>query len=1056
MRDREYELILDSLQETGVYVIRADDHRLLYFNERVRRITPAARAGMVCHELWSDSCGSCPLLAIGNRRESRSVCYSSPFGRVVDLTATRVMWEDDIPAFVITVKPHTEASSYVYHRLLRANLTDGSYEVMRLGQNERWAEGREEPLMAWMERFLQHGRLHPEDVDRFRAFVQPEHLRKGLRGGKKVLTCTYRRWARGSFRWNLLEVVPDSGYTDGEQTVFMYAKDVHDVFREGLEREESSIRRQELIRALGEQNFGIYVIDLNSGLVDPIRVEGQMQPVSKNRLLSWEDKLQPHIREQLHWEYLEEFDRQFSLDNLRQAGASGKKRVELLCQRTTDGELYSYISLNVCFNLERKHRRYAVLALQDTDDRVRQEMARSQWDMQMASILKCRYSVMNTIHLDTGLCERIDLGHASSTRGSLSEDYTQHVECALQTVVRPEDAAIFRRTMSLDRIRQRALETEDYTEEVCQYRTREQPPRWLEQHVVYSRQSGEIMVNILGRDITSEKLQEADQQKRDQEKLDVIRSLSGMFFSTHYVDLQADTYQSVIHLGETGGMLGRAARYTSGVHIYVEKFVHPEDREEYLAFMSVDNLRQHLGPKRPLLAMEYRKRPPDGEDLPPDQCSWIRSTAVLVRSDSDGRPLTILYATQDVTEIKQKEVREHRALQDACQSANHANAAKSNFLSRMSHDIRTPMNGIMGMTNIAASHIGEPERVLDCLNKIAVSSRHLLNLVNEVLDMSQIESGKMDLMEEPFRISEIVQDLSTILRSSIQEKGHELRIYPLAIEHDAMLGDAGRLRQVFVNILGNSVKYTPPGGLLEIEVHEKDSRQHGYSCYDFIFRDNGVGMDEEFVRRIFEPFSRAEDSRISSIEGTGLGMTIAQNIVRIMGGSIAVKSQPGEGSQFTVTIFLRQQDGAVPLQEEETLEVSLQGRRLLLAEDNEINREIACEILAEAGASVDCAENGRQALERFTEAAPGYYDMILMDIQMPVMNGYEAARAIRSLPRPDGAAIPIIAMSANAFAEDIGESRAAGMNDHVTKPLDIPKLLQCLDHWLSRQPPEQG
>ena len=271
-----------------------------------------------------------------------------------------------------------------------------------------------------------------------------------------------------------------------------------------------------------------------------------------------------------------------------------------------------------------------------------------------------------------------------------------------------------------------------------------------------------------------------------------------------------------------------------------------------------------------------------------------------------------------------------------------------------------------------------------------------------------------------------------------------------------MLGDAGRLRQVFVNILGNSVKYTPPGGLLEIEVHEKDSRQHGYSCYDFIFRDNGVGMDEEFVRRIFEPFSRAEDSRISSIEGTGLGMTIAQNIVRIMGGSIAVKSQPGEGSQFTVTIFLRQQDGAVPLQEEETLEVSLQGRRLLLAEDNEINREIACEILAEAGASVDCAENGRQALERFTEAAPGYYDMILMDIQMPVMNGYEAARAIRSLPRPDGAAIPIIAMSANAFAEDIGESRAAGMNAHVTKPLDIPKLLQCLDHWLSRQPPEQG
>lgn len=1049
MQSRDLEKILDAMQETGIYVIREDNHRILYFNQRVRQITPTARVGMVCHELWPDSCASCPLLTIGEKQKDRSVCHSSPFGQAVDIEATRILWEDRIPAFSITLTPHRELSAYVYHRLLRANLTDGSYEVARLGQNERWAEERDEPLWDWMERFLRNGGLHPEDVERFRAFAAPEHLRAALRKGSKTLACTYRRWVRGSFRWNMLEIVPDFGYTDDNQLVLMYAKDVHDVFQEGLEREDSSIRRQELIRALGEQNFSIYVLDLDNGMADPVRVEGQMQPISGNRLLSWEDELRPHIQNQLHWEYQDAFESMFSLSSLRQARKKDENRVELLCQRTTDGELYSYISINVCFNQDREHQRYAVLALQDTDDRVRQELARSQWDMQMASILKCRYSMMNTVHLDTGLCERIDLRQAASTRDSWSDDYARHVEQALLALVQEEDTAVFHQTMSLDHIRRKALETDDYAEEVCQYRTKEDPPRWLEQHVVYSRQSGEIMVNILGRDITAEKNREAAQRERDQEKVDIIRSLSGMFFSMHYVNLREDTYQSVTQLREAGGVLGEQAWYTAGVHRYAEKYVHPDDREEYLDFLSVENLQRQLGRDRKLIAMEYRKPPASAAS---DRCSWVRATALLVQSDAEGRPLTVLYTTQDVTESKQKEEQEHRALQAACQAASHANAAKSEFLSRMSHDIRTPMNGIMGMTNIAMSHAGDQERVQDCLKKIAVSSRHLLNLVNEVLDMSQIESGKIDLVEERFLISELIQDLSVILRAPIQEKRHQLQIHPPEIQHDTVLGDASRLRQVFVNILGNAVKYTPPGGLLEIEVREKESRQYGYGCYDFVFRDNGVGMEESFVQRIFDPFSRAEDSRVSTIEGTGLGMTIAQNIVRMMGGSIEVRSQPGKGSQFTVTVFLRQQSGesAAPPPEETAQCPALRGRRLLLVEDNEINQEIACELLLDIGALVECVGDGKQALDRFTKSAPGYYDLILMDIQMPVMNGYEATRAIRSLPRPDGASIPIVAMSANAFAEDISASREAGMNEHITKPLNISRLLDCLGRWLGQ------
>ena len=1038
------------MQETGVYVIREDDHRILYLNERVRRITPSAKLGMVCHLLWPASCSCCPLLTIGDRQESRSVCYNSPFGQAVDIVASRILWEEDIPAFVITLTPHMEASGYIYQQLVRANLTKDTYEVIRLG-GEDWARSRPEPLSDWLERFIRKGRLHPEDVERVRAFVRLDHLREGLRAGKSILNCTFRRWVRGGFRWQLLEAVPDFGYADGEQLALLCAKDVHDVLREGLEREESNIRRQEIIRALGEQNYAIYVIDLDTGLADPVRVNGQMQRIDGGQLVDWEKSLRPQLEAQLHWEYLDAFRRHFSLASLRQAREREIPRVELLCQRTLDGDLYSYIAINACFTQERNRQRYVVLALQDAEDRVRQELERSQWDMQMASILKCRYSVMNTVHLDTGLCERIDLRQAASTKDFQSDDYGQHVERALASLVCEEDAQTFRDTMSLEVIRQKALETLDYAEEVCQYRTREQPPRWLEQHVVYSRQSGEILVNILGRDITSEKDREAHRQDKDQEKLDIIRSLSGMFFATYYVDLLADTFQNVTQLQEVGEFLGSRVQYSNGIRSYAKRFIYAGDRAEFLSVMSIENLRGSLGGDRPFLAIEYRKLPVPGEDAPPEQCGWTRATAVLVRSDSRGRPCTVLYAAQDVTESKQKEARERQALLDAYQAANHANSAKSEFLSRMSHDIRTPMNGIMGMTSIALSHINDRARVLDCLQKITVSSRHLLNLVNEVLDMSQIESGKMDLAEKPFLIPDMIGELAIILRSPIQEKGHQLRIYPPETEHPAVIGDPARLQQVFVNILGNSVKYTPPGGLLEVMVREKEAREHGYGCYSFVFRDNGVGMDEEFVRRIFEPFSRAEDSRTGAIEGAGLGMTIAQNIVRIMGGDIAVKSRPGEGTQFTVTLFLKRQTGEGPDAAScgpAYRARSFQGRRFLLVEDNEINREIACELLEEAGAAVEWAGNGQEALDLFRASAPGRYDLILMDIQMPVMNGCDAARAIRSLSRPDAAAVPILAMSANAFAEDIAASREAGMNEHITKPLDIPRLMDALSRWL--------
>ena len=373
----------------------------------------------------------------------------------------------------------------------------------------------------------------------------------------------------------------------------------------------------------------------------------------------------------------------------------------------------------------------------------------------------------------------------------------------------------------------------------------------------------------------------------------------------------------------------------------------------------------------------------------------------------------------------------------AYESAKQANAAKSDFLSRMSHDIRTPMNAIIGMTTIARMNLGDMEKVSDCLKKIDMSSAHLLGLLNEVLDMSKIEAGNFELGSEQFDIVKLTQDLIEMSRAVIDEKHHKLTLNIGELKHTTVEGDSQRIRQVFVNLLGNAVKYTPPYGNITISLNEKSPRTPRLGCYEFIFEDNGIGMTQEYMKYIFDPFSRAEDTRINSIEGTGLGLSIAKNIVSMMDGTIQVESEVNKGSKFTVTIFLKLPD-TIYQQEKinrtengyNTLYESsyniYSGKNILLVEDN----------------------NGRVAVERFMAHEPGYYGLIFMDIQLPVMNGYDAARCIRMLDREDTKSIPIIAMTANAFTEDVEAAYSAGMNEHIAKPLEFGRLTEVLKKWL--------
>ena len=382
---------------------------------------------------------------------------------------------------------------------------------------------------------------------------------------------------------------------------------------------------------------------------------------------------------------------------------------------------------------------------------------------------------------------------------------------------------------------------------------------------------------------------------------------------------------------------------------------------------------------------------------------------------------------------------------EALQTAENANKAKTDFLSNMSHDIRTPMNAIIGMTSLIRHDAENKDKVIEYADKIDISSQHLLGIINDVLDMSKIEAGKTVFKYTDFSILDFITELNTIFHSQIDEKNQTLTIIKENIRHEWVNGDQVHLMQIFSNLVSNAVKYTQEGGKIQFLVEECETKSSVYAKYRFLVSDNGIGMSADFKETIFDAFTRAESSVTNKIQGTGLGMAITKNLVEAMGGTIDVESELGQGSCFEVLIDLRiAEDRKVILTAQEEIDEpdsnTLKGMRFLCAEDNELNAEILMELLKIEGAECIICENGERVLEAFEQSAPGDYDMILMDVQMPVMNGYDATRAIRRSTHELAKTIPIIAMTANAFSEDIQYSLAAGMNAHISKPVDMKTL----------------
>ena len=504
------------------------------------------------------------------------------------------------------------------------------------------------------------------------------------------------------------------------------------------------------------------------------------------------------------------------------------------------------------------------------------------------------------------------------------------------------------------------------------------------------------------------------------------------------IDVKRASYEFLYTTSENEHVL-KSGPYNEFITYLKAVIVEKEDKERLSSFLELKNLTRRLTPENLNTSIPIKICLNGTEHW--DMLSFI------VVEQTEKEITKILLSRRDITETQQKEVQHQQLLAEALVQAERANNAKSTFLFNMSHDIRTPMNAIIGFLNLAKKNIANQKQAEDYLKKAELSSQHMLNIINDILDMARIDSGKVELESEPVNLWKECYAIDVLFRSSMEAKNLEFEVIN-HMEDQIILADAMRMKQIVVNLVGNALKYTTPGGKVQLEYRQTGRTANGCVCFEIRVKDTGIGMSEEYMRHLFEAFERERSATVSGTEGTGLGLAISKNLADLMGATLECKSVLGKGTEFIFSMN-------APIVEnhseslKEDLDISkFKGKKVLLVEDNDLNREIAVEILEEYGIIVDEANDGTVAVEKMANASEDTYDFVLMDIQMPYMDGYQATREIRSLKNKKVAEIPIVAMTANAFEEDKQKALRAGMNDHLPKPINVEKSLQVLGQYI--------
>ncbi len=552
--------------------------------------------------------------------------------------------------------------------------------------------------------------------------------------------------------------------------------------------------------------------------------------------------------------------------------------------------------------------------------------------------------------------------------------------------------------------------------------------------------TGDIHALAIDKNITKDKIREEDYTRQSE----MIQGLSEDFKSVFFVDLDKETvypYRVSTEFNHGNINIDHNDNFASVVQKYMVENVYIQDKPLIQQVCQNDYIRS-LIETQDSFYVNFRMVHDNYFEF------WQMK---VVKVGNTIWPSQVVIGFKSVDGEVKREMEQKKKLEDALVLAETANSAKSKFLSNMSHDIRTPMNAIIGFANLAVKHIDDIELVKDHLMKILDSSGHLLNLINNVLDMSRIESGKTHIEVSQNDIVSIIENTGSIIQNQTLEKNQMFNMDISSIQNRMVYCDKLKVSQILLNLLSNAVKYTNQYGTVTLKIEEKEASVNTHRRYIFIIKDSGIGISKNFLNHIFEPFERQNNSTISGIQGTGLGLAIVKSLVEMMGGTICVRSQEGIGSEFIVDIEFRLCEPHISIMKEDSFindddkdNDLLKDMRILLVEDNELNREIATEILTDAGLIVETALNGKEAVQMMANITPNYYKVILMDIQMPVMNGLEAARAIRMLPDNTIRRIPIIAMTANAFEEDKKKSFEVGMNAHIAKPIDVKVVLETI------------
>ena len=602
------------------------------------------------------------------------------------------------------------------------------------------------------------------------------------------------------------------------------------------------------------------------------------------------------------------------------------------------------------------------------------------------------------------------------------------------------DKEAFKKFFSLEEIRKNL---KDKARATFRYQTTPNAGgyQYFEGQVVrIERSTGEFHVMLAYHYIDDIIQQEKEDQRKLQKALDevhlsneIVSAISQIYYSIFRIDLTKDWYDEVSSDNDVHRLTGNSGKASDKLKELCEKLVVPQHQSDVMRFFDLSTLPNRLS-KEKTISLEYKAT--DG--------NWHQARFIAKKWDAQGHLTNVLYVTRVISETKRREER----LISLAEEANRANEAKTDFLSRMAHDIRTPMNAVHGFTEIAKAHLDEPEKVKDNLHKIEKASSYLEQIVNDILDLTRIERGKFQLETSAHSVKSIFEEYKEDIPMAFLDKHLQVSLDMHSIFYDQVMVDELHLRQVCTNLLSNAMKYTPEGGRICQEVYEEKIPDGKKVRLVYRISDTGIGMSPEYMKEMYNPFSRATDTRVNHVRGSGLGLSVVKELVDLMGGHIEVESTLGQGTTFTVSLdvdYVEEKKSEQPTsQEEEISYEKAQGMHLLVAEDNDLNYEVAEELLAMYGVTCERAENGAICVEKFQKAPEGTYDAILMDMQMPVMNGLEATRAIRVIETGKAHKIPIIGLTANAFSTDVKACLDAGMNHHMAKPFDVKKLLGLL------------